>query len=183
MQLQHSQPLGRGVLGAKVGYCGGKEGGRARTGELDNRTASGLFSAKYGASTFYVGLQKVMGKDEWFRVNGTSGGVLANDSFNSSYENARERSWQLRYDHDFAGFGVPGLTFMSRYIHGTDVHNSSTTDGTEWGRESELTYTVQSGSFKALNVKWRNSSIRRDWGSTNSFDENRLIISYPLSLL
>ncbi|WP_409280969.1 OprD family porin [Pseudomonas defluvii] len=183
LQLQHSQPLGRWVLGANLGYFWGKEDGSARAGELNNRTASGLFSAKYGASTFYVGLQKVMGKDEWFRVNGTSGGVLANDSFNSSYENARERSWQLRYDHDFAGFGVPGLTFMTRYIHGTDVHNSSTTDGTEWGRESELTYTVQSGSFKALNVKWRNSSIRRDWGSTNNFDENRLIISYPLSLL
>ena len=61
--------------------------------------------------------------------------------------------------------------------------SASTDDGSEWGRESELAYTVQSGTFKTLNVKWRNSTMRRDWGSTNSFNENRLIISYPLSLL
>ncbi|WP_371228159.1 OprD family porin [Pseudomonas sp. QE6] len=183
LQLQHSQPLGDWVLGANIGYFWGKEDGSARAGDLDNRTFSGLFSAKYGASTFYVGLQKVMGDDEWFRVNGTSGGTLANDSFNSSYDNARERSWQLRHDYDFAAFGIPGLTLMNRYIKGNEVHNSSTDDGHEWGRESELAYTVQSGTFKTLNLKWRNSTMRRDWGRTNSFDENRLIISYPLSLL
>ncbi|MGC4010053.1 MAG: OprD family porin [Pseudomonas sp.] len=183
LQLQHSQPLGDWVLGANIGYFWGKEDGSARAGDLDNRTFSGLFSAKYGASTFYLGLQKVMGEDEWFRVNGTSGGTLANDSYNASYESARERSWQLRHDYDFAAFGVPGLTLMNRYIQGRNVHNTSTDDGREWGRESELAYTVQSGTFKTLNLKWRNSSMRRDWGSTNSFDENRLIISYPLSLL
>jgi porin-like protein GalP len=183
LQLQHSQPLGDWVLGANIGYFRGKEDGSARAGNLDNRTFSGLFSAKYGASTFYLGLQKVMGKDEWFRVNGTSGGTLANDSYNASYESARERSWQLRHDYDFAAFGVPGLTLMNRYIQGRNVHNASTDDGREWGRESELAYTVQSGTFRTLNLKWRNSTMRRDWGSTNSFDENRLIISYPLSLL
>ncbi|MDF5882176.1 hypothetical protein P4M26_13050 [Pseudomonas aeruginosa] len=31
--------------------------------------------------------------------------------------------------------------------------------------------------------RWRNSSQRRDWGSNTRFDENRLIVSYPLSLL
>lgn len=183
LQLQHSQPVGDWVLGANIGYFWGKEDGSARAGDLDNRTFSGLFSAKYGASTFYVGLQKVMGADEWFRVNGTSGGTLANDSYNSSYENAKEKSWQLRHDYDFAGLGVPGLTLMNRYIHGDNVHNSSTDDGTEWGRESELAYTIQSGPLKTLNVKWRNSTMRRDWGKTNSFDENRLIVSYPLNLL
>lgn len=183
LQLQHSQPLGDWVLGANIGYFWGKEDGSARAGDLDNRTFSGLFSAKYAASTFYLGLQKVMGEDEWFRVNGTSGGTLANDSFNASYESAKERSWQLRHDYDFTAFGIPGLTLMNRYIQGRNVHNASTRDGSEWGRESELAYTVQSGTFRTLNVKWRNSTMRRDWGSTNSFDENRLIISYPLSLL
>ncbi|WP_435605676.1 OprD family porin [Pseudomonas knackmussii] len=183
LQLQHFQPLGDWVLGANLGYFWGKDDGAAKAGELDNRTFSGMFSAKYGASTFYVGLQKVMGDSEWFRINGTSGGTLANDSFNNSYENAREKSWQLRHDYDFAGLGIPGLTVMNRYIHGDEVHNSSTDDGSEWGRESEVAYTVQSGPLKTLNVKWRNSSLRKDWGKTNSFDENRLIVSYPLNIL
>ncbi|EGH01677.1 BenF-like porin, partial [Pseudomonas amygdali pv. aesculi str. 0893_23] len=59
---------------------------------------------------------------------------------------------------------------------------ASVSDGKEWGRESELAYTVQSGTFKDLNMRLRNSSIRRDY-STNEFDENRLIISYPFNLL
>jgi porin-like protein GalP len=184
LQVQHSQPFGSWVLGANMGYFWGSEDGSARLGNLDNRTASGLFSAKYGASTFYIGVQKVSGDNGWMRVNSTAGGSLANDSYSSSYDNANERSWQVRYDFDFAALAVPGLTLMTRYIHGDNVQITNfTNDGTEWGRESELAYTVQSGSFKSLNVRWRNSTLRRDWGNTNSFDENRLIISYPISIL
>ncbi|WP_236235002.1 OprD family porin [Pseudomonas tohonis] len=183
LQLTHSQPIGDWTLGANIGWFDGKEDGSALAGDLDNRTWSGLFSAKIGGNTFYLGLQKVSGDDAWMRVNGTSGGTLANDSYNSSYENAREKSWQLRHDYNFVALGIPGLTLMNRYIHGSNVHTGSVTDGKEWGRESELAYVVQSGTFKSLAVKWRNSSQRRDWGNTNSFDENRLIVSYPFSLL
>ncbi|MGV6395653.1 OprD family porin [Pseudomonas caspiana] len=182
VNVLHSQPLGDVTLGANLGYFWGTEDGSALAGDLDNKTAYALLSAKYKGNTLYVGLQKVSGDDGWFRVNGTSGGTLANDSYNSSYDNAKEKSWQLRHDLDFAIFGVPGMTLMNRYISGDNVHTGAITDGKEWGRESELAYTVQSGTFKSLNVRWRNASIRRDY-STNEFDENRLFISYPLSLL
>jgi hypothetical protein len=71
--------------------------------------------------TFYVGLQKVSGDDAWMRVNGTSGGTLANDSYNSSFDNAKEKSWQVRHDFNFVALGVPGLTLMNRYISGDNV--------------------------------------------------------------
>ncbi|WP_420793383.1 OprD family porin [Pseudomonas rubra] len=180
--LVHSQPVGDWTLGANLGYFIGKEDGAERAGKLDNRTTSALLSAKYGASTFYLGLQKVSGDDAWMRVNGTSGGTLANDSYNSSFDNAQERSWQLRHDYNFAGLGVPGLTLMNRYISGDNVHTGAITDGKEWARESELAYVIQSGTLKSLSAKWRNSTMRRDY-STNAFDENRLIISYPISIL
>jgi hypothetical protein len=182
INLVHTQPLGDWTLGANLGFFYGKDDGSARAGELDNKTMYGLFSAKYGGSTFYVGLQKLTGDSPWMRVNGTSGGTLANDSYNSSYDNAREKSWQVRHDYNFVALGVPGLTLMNRYISGDNVHTGNITDGKEWGRESELGYTVQSGALKDLNVKWRNSTMRRDY-SNNEFDENRLIISYPISLL
>ena len=182
LNLIHSQPVGDVTLGANLGYFWGKEDGSKRAGELDNKTASALFSAKYKGNTLYVGLQRVYGDDGWFRVNGTSGGTLANDSYNSSYDLAKERSWQLRHDLDFAVLGVPGLTMMNRYISGSNIHTATTTDGKEWGRESELAYTVQSGTLKDLTVRWRNASIRRDY-SAHEFDENRIFISYPLSLL
>ncbi len=180
--LSHSQPVGDWTLGANLGFFTGKEDGSALAGDLDNKTTFALLSAKYGGSTFYVGLQKLTGDSAWMRVNGTSGGTLANDSYNNSYDNAQERSWQVRHDYNFVALGVPGLTLMNRYISGDNVHTGVITDGKEWGRESELAYTVQSGALKNLNVKWRNSSIRKDF-STNEFDENRLFISYPISLL
>jgi len=182
VNLIHSQPLGDWTLGANLGFFYGKDDGSARAGDLDNKTWSGMFSAKYGGNTFYVGLQKLTGDSAWMRVNGTSGGTLANDSYNASYDNAQERSWQLRHDYNFAAMGVPGLPLMNRYISGDNVHTGTITNGKEWGRESELGYTVQSGTLKDLNVRWRNSTMRRDF-SNNEFDENRLIVSYPISLL
>ena len=182
VNLIHSQPVGDWTLGANLGFFYGKDDGSARAGDLDNKTWSGLFSARYGGNTFYVGLQKLSGDDVWMRVNGTSGGTLANDSYNSSYDNAKEKSWQLRHDYNFVALGVPGLTMMNRYISGDNVHTGTITDGKEWGRESDLAYTVQSGPLKNLNVKWRNATIRKSF-STNEFDENRIFISYPISLL
>ena len=180
--LNHSQAVGDWTLGANMGFFSGKENGASLAGDLDNKTAFGLFSAKLGANTFYVGLQKLTGDSAWMRVNGASGGTLANDSYNSSYDNAQEHSWQVRHDFNFVAVGVPGLTMMNRYISGDNVHTGAITDGKEWGRESELAYVVQSGALKNLSVKWRNSSIRKNF-STNEFDENRLFISYPISLL
>jgi hypothetical protein len=182
LNLLHKQTFGDWTLGANLGYFIGKEDGRKLAGEMDNKTRYALLSAKYGGSTFYVGLQRLTGDSAWMRVNGTSGGTLANDSYNASYDNAQERSWQLRHDFDFAVFGVPGLTLMNRYISGDNVHTGTITDGKEWGRESELAYVFQSGTFKNLSLRWRNSSMRRDF-STNEFDENRIFISYPISLL
>nr|WP_314876289.1 OprD family porin [uncultured Pseudomonas sp.] len=181
LQVSHSQPVGSWTLGANLGYFQGEDDGAKRAGDLDNKTYSGMFSAKVGGNTFYVGLQKVSG-DTWMRVNGTSGGTLANDSYNASFDNANERSWQARHDFNFTTVGVPGLTLMNRYISGREVHSGAVTDGKEWVRESELAYVIQSGTFKDLSIKWRNSTIRRDF-SSNEFDENRLIFNYPLSLL
>ncbi|NNA89439.1 OprD family porin [Pseudomonas gessardii] len=182
LNLTHSQPVGDWTLGANLGFFYGQDDGSARAGKLHNKTWSGLFSARYGGHTFYVGLQKLSGNSAWMRVNGTSGGTLANDSFNASYDNAEEKSWQVRHDYNFAPLGVPGLTVMNRYISGSNVHTATVSDGKEWGRESEVGYTVQSGSLKSLTLRWRNSSMRRDY-SNNEFDENRLIVSYPISLL
>lgn len=182
LQLRHSQPVGDWLLAANLGYFYGSEDGSERAGKLDNRTWSALLSASRSGHTLYLGLQKVSGDSDWMRVNGTSGGTLANDSYNASFDHAGERSWQLRYDYDFAAAGLPGLGFMTRYISGDQVDTASGSDGKEWVRESELAYTVQSGTFRNLSLRWRNSSLRSNF-STSEFDENRLILNYSLPLL
>jgi hypothetical protein len=182
-QLVHNQPLGKDwSLGANIGYFDGEEDGNAQAGDLDNKLLSGMFSLTAGAHVFRLGLQRVTGDDRWLRVNGTAGSTAANDTYNGTFDNARERSWQARYDYDFAGLGIPGLTLMTRYLKGTNVHIGNITNGEEWNRETELAYAVQSGPLKAMTLRWRNSTIRRDWGSNNKFDDNRLIVSYPISL-
>ncbi|MCY1391147.1 Porin-like protein NicP [compost metagenome] len=184
LQLNHSQPLTDNLsLGANMGYFFGNEDGEALAGTQDNKTFSGLFSLKSGAHTFYIGLQKVAGDAGVQRISGTSGTSLANDSFSWSYDGKHEKSWQVRYDYNFAGLGFPGLTMMNRFIKGTNVHFGEITDGEDRGRESELGYVIQGGPLKQLNMRLRSSSLRRNYGNTNSFNETRFIVQYPISFL
>lgn len=182
LHLRHNEQIAGWRLGANVGLFHGSDDGAAKAGALENRTWYTQLSLGQGPNTFLVGVQRVSGESGWMRVNGSSGGELGNDSFNSSYENANERSWQIRHDFDFVAFGLPGLTMMNRYLHGDNIQQAGIIDGKEWGRETELSYLVQSGPLASLSVRWRNSSIRRSYGS-GSFDENVLVINYPLQLL
>jgi hypothetical protein len=181
VQLTHSQPVGDWVLSTNLGYVDGKDEGASKAGKLDNKVYQGSFTAKTGNNAFTLAYQHLDGDTKFMRIDGASGGTLVNDGFMSSYDNPNERSWQLRHDYNFAGLGIQGLTLMNRYVSGDNIHTGGRTDAEEWGRESELAYTVQSGVLKNLNVKWRNSNIRRDVGT--DAHENRLIINYPLSLL
>ena len=155
--------------------------GKAVAGAIDNTAYS--LSGKYtlGAQGFTVAYQKVHGDTPFDFVGGDSI-YLANSIKYADFNGPGERSWQLRHDFNFATVGVPGLTLMNRYIKGDNVHTAVVDDGKEWARESELAYVIQSGSLKNLSFKWRNSTMRRDF-SNNEFDENRLIVSYPISLL
>lgn len=182
LQLTHSQPVGDWVLGANLGYFEGDENGSKKAGKIDNKVYQGMFSAKYGMHTFYVGLQQLKGDTKFLRIDGASGGSLVNDGFTNSYDNPEERSWQLRHDYNFAALGVPGLTMMNRYVNADNAKAWDLKDGKEWGRESELAYTIQSGTFKNMSVRWRNSDVRRQ-GTGADLHENRLIVNMPINLL
>ncbi|TBU71389.1 outer membrane porin, OprD family [Pseudomonas daroniae] len=181
VQLTHNQPVGDWVLGANLGYVNGKEEGAAKAGNLDNKVYQGAFTAKKDNNTFMVAYQKLSGDTKFLRIDGASGGTLVNDGFTNSYDAINERSWQVRHDYNFAGLGIPGLTLMNRYVSGDKIHAGGRTDAEEWGRESELAYTIQEGTLKSLSIRWRNSDVRRDVGQ--DLHENRLIINYPLSIL
>ena len=99
----------------------------------------------------------------------------------NDFANADERSWQARYDFDFAGLGVPGLSFMTRYIKGDNSQVSgSDEEGREWERNIEFKYVVQSGPLKDLYVRLRNASFRSSFA--RDADENRLIVGYSLPI-
>ena len=176
----HKQPVGDWVLGANLGYFIDKDDGSARIGNVSSRTAYGLLSAATGGHTLYLGLQRVSGDTGWMSVYGSSGRTLGNDMFNGNFSNADERSWQVRYDYNFAALGVPGLLAMVRYGHGDNATTKQGTNGKEWERDTEVGYTIQSGNFKNLSLRVNNATNRRSFNS--DFDQTRVVISYPLSM-
>lgn len=163
-----------------IAYLYGQEEGKAKAGQLDNKAlySTASLADKYQKVSFAV--QQMKGKDSFLRVNGASGATLANDSFTSSYDNPNERSWQLRYDLNFEKWNLPGLNVMSRYIYGDDIENSQTQDGREHGWETEIGYTIKTGWMKSLSVKLRHSEMRKNWGNTSSFNDNRVILNYTI---
>lgn len=183
LQLTHSQPVGDWVLGANLGYVNTKDDGSSKAGDLDNKVYQASLSAKTGMNTFTVNYQKLSGDNKFIKVDGTSGGLLVNDGFTSAFDGVNERSWAIRHDYNFAALGVPGLSLMNRYTKGDNIRTATIRDGEEWARETELAYTVQDGTFKNLNIRWRNSDVRRDGDVGVDAQENRLIINYPLSIL
>ncbi|PYC19105.1 OprD family porin [Pseudomonas mosselii] len=153
--------------------------------KLDNRAYS--FSGAYniGAHTFTLAYQKVTGDGEYaYGIDGGGSIFLANSVARSDFNAEGEKSWQVRYDLNFAEFGVPGLTFMTRYVRGTGAHTADTNDGKEWERDVDIKYVLQEGPAKDLSFRVRQATYRSsDAVYSNSLDELRLIVEYPLSIL
>jgi hypothetical protein len=128
-----------------------------------------------------VGLayQRMDGKTGFPHLAGTDSFLVNYVMISPDFANPEERSWQARYDYDFAAAGLPGLTFMTRYLKG-DNFDRGAEEGTEWERNTDIAYTIQSGSLKNLELKWRNGSYRSNGG--NEIDQNRVIVSYTLPL-
>ncbi|MDE1165437.1 MAG: OprD family porin [Pseudomonas sp.] len=175
--------------------------GRALAGNIDNTTWSLSSSYRVGPQRFTLAYQQVDGNEPFDylgfdRQSGTSI-FLANSVQIVDFNAPNERSWQLRYDLDMAAFGVPGLTFMSRYVSGDHIDDSHYqggenaaygrygSDGKRWERDIEARYVVQSGKAKDLSLRVRQASLRSTaqvaQADTTDNNEIRLIIEYPLS--
>lgn len=149
---------------------------------IDNKAVSGLLSYKLGHNNFALGYQKMSGDTGYAYIELT-------DPFLTNYVQIRdfaatdEKSWQVRYIHDFASVGIPGLTLMTRYISGSNIYmGAGKSRGNEWERDTDIGYVFQDGALKGLGVKWRNATLRSDI-SPGKIDENRLIVSYTIPLM
>jgi imipenem/basic amino acid-specific outer membrane pore len=86
-----------------------------------------------------------------------------------------------------AEYGVPGLSFMTRYIYGDNIDTGVGEEGKEHEFNFETKYVIQEGpakdlSFRLRSAIWRANSVQNDeYGADNN--DFRLIIDYPLSVL
>ncbi|MCR8718933.1 OprD family porin [Pseudomonas syringae] len=158
-------------------YSKSTEDGNFRV--LDNRAANGMASYTLGSNVFSAAYQRMSGDDP-FPYIANSDPYLVNFVQINDFANAQEKSWQLRYDYNFAALGLPGLTFMSRYVSGDNALVAGSNNGKEWERDTDIGYVIQSGSLKNVGMKVRNATVRSNFG--NDLDETRLIVSYTLPL-
>lgn len=176
--LTHLMPLGEGQsFKTDLRYASSREDGNFR--DIDNRAFGAMFTYSLGGHAFGAGYQRMSGDDP-FPYIASSDPFLVNFVQINDFANIEERSWQARYDYNFAAIGIPGLTFMTRYISGDNVQVGANNDGKEWERNTDIAYVFQEGALKNFGVKWRNATVRSNFG--NDLDENRLILSYSLPL-
>ncbi|WP_449432874.1 OprD family porin [Pseudomonas putida] len=148
---------------------------------VDNTAFSAMFTYALGGHSFGLGYQRMSGDTGFANINGTDA-YLVNLVQISDFANQDERSWQARYDYNFAALGLPGLSFMTRYLSGDGIElGAGRADAKEWERDTDLAYVVQSGPLKDVALRWRNSTLRTSQ-SGNDIDENRLILSYTLRI-
>ncbi len=103
--FKHSEPAGDWTLSASLGYYDSREDGKQLIGKLDNQAFHSMLSAKYGGHTFSTGYQAMYGDHGFARVFANVS-PLSNEVLTYSFDSAGERSWQVRYDYNFAALGI-----------------------------------------------------------------------------
>ncbi|PPA02905.1 outer membrane porin, OprD family [Pseudomonas sp. MWU12-2312b] len=179
-----------------------RDTGAAKAGEINNTAYS--LAAAYSflkAHTVTLAFQKVNGDTPFDYVGvgkNNRGGdsiFLANSIQYSDFNGAGEKSAQIRYYLKMAEYGVPGLSFMTRYVKGWNIDGTNTPvgshyaglygeDGKHHETNVEVKYVIQSGPAKDLSFR-----IRQAWHTANAdegegtISEFRLITDYPLNIL
>tara|TARA_R110000796_G_scaffold141407_3_gene257768 strand:+ start:8355 stop:9593 length:1239 start_codon:yes stop_codon:yes gene_type:complete len=172
--LNHSLKLGDGQLESNLRYADSSNAGRSN---IDNRMTSLAFSWQHSMHRFGTSYQQMNGRTGFAYLNGTDPFLTHLVQIND-FANRDERSWQVRHDYSFANLGLPGLSLMNRYTHGDNI-TLAAGQGSEWERNTDLAYTIQSGPLKNLSLHWRNATYRSSFAS--DMDENRLIAGYVIS--
>jgi len=176
--LIHVLPIGEGQsLKTDLRYQRSTDEGNTN---VDNKALGAMVTYSLSGHSFGLGYQKMSGDTGFAYIAGGIDPYLVNYVQIGDFAKADEKSWQARYDFNFASVGVPGLTFMTRYISGDDFGANG--DGKEWERDTDIGYTLQTGALKNLNLKWRNATFRSN-GAGADYNENRLIVSYTIPLM
>ena len=160
--------------------------GKELLGDVDNKIWSLAAAYSIGAHKFTVAHQRSTGDSGYnYGIDGGGSIFLANSVQYSDFNQRDERSWQGRYDLNMASYGVPGLSFMARYVKGDNI-STSTGEGKEHEFDFETKYVLQEGPAKDLSLRLRSAVYRTNGNnSVNGTDNNdvRIIAEYPLNIL
>ncbi|WP_434697886.1 OprD family porin [Pseudomonas sp. Z1-14] len=193
--------LGQLFLDGNVYYT--RDHGQASAGAIDNTAFSLSGKYRHEAQAFTLAYQKINGDTPFDFVGGDSI-YLANSIKYADFNGPGERSWQARYDLDLGTLGIPGLSFMARYVTGNGIdgshaprggaYNPFDSDtgtyspqqgdgGRHWERDLDLHYVVQSGPAKDLSLQLSHVTHRANSAQAgDDIDRLYVVIQYPLKL-
>ncbi|MGQ7858337.1 OprD family porin [Pseudomonas sp. 32A] len=192
-----SYPLNDDVsLFGDFNYYKAVDEGKKRLGEFDNNIWSARIGVKMGAHSLALSHQRNNGDDDFDYLRMSDSIFLNNSIQYSDFNSPKERSWMLAYNLDMQAFGIPGLSFMTRYGKGTgadysnanavymrrDAAGDPLTDQRRWERDIEAKYVVQGGNLKDLSLRLRQATVRSS-SFESDLEEVRLIVEYPLAIL
>ncbi|VVQ02993.1 OprD family porin [Pseudomonas fluorescens] len=165
-----------------------KGDGQELAGAVDNKIWSLAAAYSIGAHKFTLAHQRSSGDNGYYYgVDGNGTVFLANSIQISDFVGKDERSWQARYDLNMTSYGVPGLSFMTRFVKGDNISTSSNTEGKENEANFEAKYVLQEGPAKDLSLRVRyavyraNGAYNADYATDNN--DLRFIAEYPLNIL
>lgn len=179
-------------------YYHTQDQGEMRLGYIKNDAYSLAVTGSHAGHSLTLAWQQVMGDEYFDYVFESTSNYLANALF-SDYNGPNEKSWQLRYDLDFAVFGVPGLALTLWHAKGWDIdgtHYNGDRNGHATGYNVRgldgathdengllLSYVVQSGPLQAWNFKTIVYNHRGSPGQIDgSYDEFRLVTTIPIKI-
>lgn len=178
--LKHSLKTGPGTLKSELRYFDSSQNGAGLAGRVDNRALSSRMTYSWLGHSLGGGYQRQFGDTAFTYVNGSNTYLFTDYQLNN-FSNAGERAWHARYDYNFAEIGVPGLLFSTRYAKGKQARVAGFAgEGREWERDVDLSYTLQSGPFKDVSMRWRTAQVKSNYQRDST--ENRLLLSHAVKL-
>ncbi|HEN8799954.1 OprD family porin [Pseudomonas sp. CM27] len=174
----HDLPLAGGVFTTDLRYFKSRDSGAGYAGPIDNDMFSGQVAYAHSGHTVGAGYQVLDGEAGLPYISGATVYSFSNVGIGKFVEE-QEQTWMASYAYNFAAAGVPGLTFMARYLSG-DNSRSGAAGIKEWERDAELAYVVQAGPLQGLGVKLRNYVYRSDFARGR--DSNRLYLTYDIAI-
>ncbi|WP_317663805.1 OprD family porin [Pseudomonas sp. KU43P] len=185
--LLDERKLGAGRLKSDFRLFITQEDGAAKAGPVDNRNAALMLTYAWASHSLGVGYMRLDGDTAMPYLYGTEPLIITEGTLSSEFINPKERSWQARFDQNFAPFGVPGLKAMLRYVRGDNIELAKLGGGglSESEKDVELAYVIQQGPFKDVTLRLRHAWYRNDFlaGATHRDDnELRINVDYTIKL-
>lgn len=186
--LQHSFGLGSGEFKSDLRYFLSDEAGEGKAGSVDNQSIIANFSYQQGTHKITLGGHLLSGDTALPYISSSEALRMAELAMNSDFSNPDEHYWDVRYDYDFAGWGIPGLTTVARFMKGTNIELAERYGGKgleETERSFWVSYAVQSGPLKGVNFRIKNARYQNSFASNASFrdaNQTRVEIWYSMKL-